>query len=676
MERARGTGFSGGLAAASAAWLALGSAHVLLSLAAPRGVLQDPLLPPGARLALVCTELAAQAAAVAAAGALFALLGRLKARHAATAGRCLLASALLLGLAASWATFWLSGRFLDVEGAKYCAANLGQLYRYAVQMHPFLIHAGPPLLVALAVAACAFLPRGLERLPRPLLRAVAGFGAALAGFTAVLAIWGGAAFRDAEAKVTDPATGIVFTPRELYRLRREQGAGPLAAQLLGRRGRGEEGLPAVGSPGVVRRPVRSMEEYLSGIDRARANRWNVVVILVDSLRADQLLGGGCPRDVMPAVNALACESRVFPDCYTQASHTDYAAPSVFSSHYPLRARDVYRYPKSPSYPRVMIYDVLKGLGYRTAAFSSQNEEWGQMARYLQTGGLDLFFHPGASGGSSLAGTIDDRVTVSEALAWIDGGGDRPFFVSLNLQSPHVPYEIPADFPRRFGPREIDFAISAGAFPREKAGVVRDIYADSLAYADSQVGRLLGHLRARGHWDRTVVVVSGDHGESFYEHGSAAHANGLYEEVVRVPLVVRAPGLAPGRDPRPAQLIDVPPSICRLLGIPPHPAFQGADLFGPDFPAGRGRFLISDTPWMTQTAVVRSGFKLIHDPQLGRCVLYDLAGDPAEKADVSASRPEVVRELAARLASWRRAQLEYYENPLRHALEYPPVPEDP
>jgi arylsulfatase A-like enzyme len=675
MENARGFGVSGGLALASAAWVAFAVIHLALSFLAPRGILQDPLLPAGARWALFSMELVAQAGAVAVAGALFALLGLLKKRWLAVLGRGVLAAALLLGLAASWAAFWLSAQFLDGEGLGFCAANLGQLYLLAARMHPILVHGGPLLLAAAAAASCIFLPRLFERLPFRARIGLATGGILLAGLSALAASKGGAAFREDETKVADPATGVIYAPRELYRLRREQGAGPLVhagARLFGRGGGDEAGLPPAASPDLILKPIRPMEEYLASIDRAKANRWNVVVILVDSLRADQLRDYGCPRDVMPAVNALARESRAFPDCYTQAGHTDYAVPGIFSSHYPLRARDVYRHPRSPTWPRVMIWDILKGLGYRTAFFSSQNEEWGQAAGYLRTGGLDRYSYPGASSGTQLAGTVDDRVTVSEALSWIDEPGDAPFFLALFLQSAHVPYEIPADFPRRFGPREIGFTISAGHFPREKAEAVKDIYADSLAYADTQVERLLGRLRSGELWGRTVVAVSGDHGESFYEHGSAAHANGLYEETMRVPLVMRAPGLEPGRDPRPAQLIDLAPSLLRLLGIPPHPGFQGMDLFESGFPADRSRFLVSDTPWMTQSAVVRSGFKLVHDPRLGRGVLYDLLKDPEEKAEITADRPALAEELAGRLAEWRRAQLEYYGNPLRHGLEYPPV----
>jgi arylsulfatase A-like enzyme len=300
--------------------------------------------------------------------------------------------------------------------------------------------------------------------------------------------------------------------------------------------------------------------------------------------------------------------------------------------------------------------------------------------YLQTGGLDVVFHSRTAGVAeqstkdrpAFAGALDDSVTIGEALKWIDAGAGAPFFLYLNLQNSHLPYEVPPDFPRRFSPKELDFKISIGWFPKEKADVVKNVYADSLAYVDAQLDRLFRRLKERGEWDRTVVVVSGDHGEAFYEHGSAAHANGVHEEVLRVPLVVRAPGLEPGRDGRPAQLLDVAPGVFQLLGLAAHPSFQGESLFAPEPRADRVRYVISDTPWSTQLGVIRSGFKLIWNGDTAGTVLYDLNRDPAEKTDASGRHPEIAADLKSRLAAWRRVQLDYYENPLRQGCEYPPV----
>src|SRR5204862_7920902 len=127
------------------------------------------------------------------------------------------------------------------------------------------------------------------------------------------------------------------------------------------------------------------------------------------------------------------------------------------------------------------------------------------------------------------------------------------------------------------------------------------------------------LKERGQWDRTLVVVTGDHGDAFYEHGTSAHANGVYDEAIRVPLVIRAPGMTAGRDERPAQLLDIAPGVFHPLGLPSHPSLQGEDPFAPEFRKDRTRFVISDTAWKTQIGVLRSGFKMIRDGDTGDAI---------------------------------------------------------
>jgi len=672
----------------AAAWLALSAVHLILQAAAPRSVLSDPLLPFWARAALLATECALIATALVPAGLLLRALRAAERRcsprwsWAFAALRCLGAALLLLLLAASWGVFWLSGQYLDSGGLRFAWGNLGSVLAYASQVHPVLLYGMPGLLLAAAVLACEGVPRWAARLSDRAHAATVAGAAALLLLTIATAAAGEVGHRWATEKITDPATGAIYSRDDLYRFRRNRNAGPLA-HSVSLTLESKDPLDWNASdpePRVIRRPQVPMEQYLATVDRARLNHWNVVVVLVDSLRVDQLRATGGAREVMPAVEALARGGTVFPDCITQASHTDYAAPAVFSSHYPLRSRDVYRYPKDPPYPRVMIYDLLKALGWRTALFSSQNEDWGQMLNYMQTGGLDVCFHSKSRGVSeeatterpAFAGSLDDAVTVSESMKWIERESDAPFFLYLNLQNSHLPYDVPKDFRRRFAPADVDVKISIGWFPKEKVDVVKDVYADSLAYVDAQLERLFARLRERGLWDRTVVVVTGDHGEAFYEHGSAAHANGVYQEVIQVPLVVHVPGRAPVRDERPAELLDVAPGLLHVLGLPPHPGFQGEDLFAPEFRRDRARFSICDTPWRTQIGVLRSGFKMIRESVTGTTVLYDLAKDPGEKSEAAGRHPEQARELHALITAWRRAQLEYYGNPLRQAREYPPV----
>ncbi|MCZ6465175.1 MAG: sulfatase-like hydrolase/transferase, partial [Proteobacteria bacterium] len=360
-----------------------------------------------------------------------------------------------------------------------------------------------------------------------------------------------------------------------------------------------------------------------------------------------------------------------------------------SSHYPLRSEQTHVYPEDPPYPRVMIYDVLKSVGYRTSIFSSQNEHWGKMINYLDTGGLDRLMHAETWDGPTYvaetdtgfaawvantqhAGSVDDRFTVGEAIKWIGEDPEHPFFLYMNLQNSHFPYVVPDDFERPFGPDTVDFRMTFNRYPQDKVPVVKALYADSLHYIDQQLARLFAALDEWELSDRTVIIVSGDTGQAFYEHDFASHGNALYDEVMRVPLVIAVPGMAPSRHDQLAQHLDVPPTLAGLLAIPLHPAWQGLDLFAPEFPSVRDVFLVVQTPIAHQYAIVRDGHKLIYDAKLDRSYLYDLESDPGEHMDVSSGKPELARELSDRLHTWRHLQLDYYANPLAQQGWYPPI----
>jgi arylsulfatase A-like enzyme len=415
-----------------------------------------------------------------------------------------------------------------------------------------------------------------------------------------------------------------------------------------------------------------------------------VVLLVESLRPDVLRTTGGAYDVMPALDSLARDSRRYTHAYAESSHSDYADVCPMSSHYPLRSREHHYYPEHPVYPRVLVYDVLKALGYRTAIVSSQNEQWGGMYNYLDTGSLDLFFHAETFHSTVIdpedtvfskwakdyghSGKVDDRNTIDEAIRFI-GQSEKPFFMYLNLQNSHFPYRTPDDFPKRFSPHVIDFPYTFGKFPIEKLEVVKNRYRNSLSYMDAQIGRLIEFLRKTRRLDRTVLVVTGDNGEAFYEHGGAAHAGPLFEEAVRVPLIVHAPGVSPGDDSRLAQHIDIPPTVLGLLGIPQHPSFQGIDLVHAPEDRLRSAYLLVQTAITSQIALVRDGWKLVADFTYRRYYLYDLVHDPGEKKDLADADPARVAAMAGRLHAFQKAQLDYYADEGRMRSTYPPVLSD-
>ena len=668
-----------------------GAVELVLSTVVSDTALRNGQLPIAARISLAAYSLAALMAAVGAVGGLLWLLSRLRRaithpaiRWTVSGLQALLVFLAVLLYGSSWALFWNTGVFFDRQALAFLALNGLQIYHWVY----------PPLAIFVLFAAVVgsavmgwWVPRWIAgRRPAVQRRLVVAAAGAL-GICVVAAIAGQATYASATAQIDEPKSD--------YAVSRDDHAGPVAHAVadIGRNSTTEvHWVASTGNTNVIRPSIISMNQYLAGVPQSAIKRWNVVMVQVESLRSDQLRVYGGTRDVMPTIDALARESRVFTNAYIQASHSNYADLVPLSSQYPLRSPQMYEYPPNPTYPRVLIYDVLKAVGYKTAIFSSQNERWGGMINFHRPSSLDRFFDAGTFTGPTYApygdtgfaewvketngaGSVDDRYTVDEAIKWIDSVAGQPFFVHMNLQSSHLPYVVPEDFPRRFSPRKIDFAIMWGKFPIEKIDIVKGRYADSLYYEDTQIARLFQHLKDHGQWDNTVLVIGGDNGEAFYEHGFSAHASSLFNEVVKVPMIVRAPGLEPAVDTRPAMFLDVPPSVLQLLGLPPHPGFQGMSLFEAQTRPDRNLYTIVQTPSAFQSAIIRSGFKLLFSEWDGRYYLWDQVNDPAEKRNLASARPDVVQDLDRRLKLWRQEQLAYYADVSRQSREYPPVVKD-
>ncbi len=665
---------------------------ILCSATFPEGLLRDPLLPSWVKVTLTGTEAVSLGILVAVSFAVSAGLRRWAGSVRSAAARVgieglrLFAAATgMLLLAGSWAVFWAVGRFVDAAGAGFLTANFGQLWGFARQWNPWLLAVVPLLAVASGVAAARKLPRFVAGWP------VRGRGATvrIAGtfivLSVALSIAGEIAQRFAVSSVDEAITGVSYPIGNIYRVRRDQRAGPVTCLLRSLLPEGSSpevpGPPASDRVRVERPLIQSPEEYRSTVDSSRRRPWNVVIVVVDSVRADCVGAYGHRPSITPTLDALAAQSVIYTDCYTPASHTSLAALCPLTGQYPLRGVGFWQYPERPTYPRTLIYDVLHGLGYRTGLFSSQNEHWSHMSRHLVVPGLDRFSHaptaeglvdPGPVNAADDVGIstnlVDDRVTIDRAAAWI-GEAPGPFCLSINLQAPHFPYALPASAQKNPGRKPP--AMSFINLPRERLAEIREMYEDCVSYADAQIGRLIDRIKALGEWDRTVFVVTADHGQAWYEHGFPTHGSRLYDEVMKVPLIVRAPGREARADGRPAILIDIPPTVFELLGLPPHGGFQGESLLEPSPRSDRSRYLLCVTTLSRQVAIVRDGFKLIRDQEYGLDILYHLKSDPAERRDVRSEYPSVARELGWRLDSWVQEQLAYYGDRERHSREFPP-----
>ena len=346
---------------------------------------------------------------------------------------------------------------------------------------------------------------------------------------------------------------------------------------------------------------------------------DLLLVTIDALRADHVGHLGYSRPVTPELDALASEGASFEAAYTATPHTSYAVTSLMTGKYmrPLLRQGVGR--DSETWAAAM-----RRYGYHTAAFYPpaiffiDPELFGPFA----DSGLGFEYRK-VQFSAAAARAEELRAFLS------DLPDDRPLFVWVHLFEPHEPYEAHADHP--FGDRAIDR------------------YDSEVAAADRGLGEVVRVMRAaRPH---TVVVVSSDHGEEFGDHGGRYHGTTVYEEQVRVPLVLNAPGLIhPKRVRQPVGLVDVLPTVLRGLRIPVSPRIRGRDL-GPLLTGeeqGEG-FAFAETD--EHTLLARGPLRLVCARRIGACRLYDVLTDPGEIEDVSAAHVQALAEMKRQLTGF-------------------------
>jgi arylsulfatase A-like enzyme len=406
--------------------------------------------------------------------------------------------------------------------------------------------------------------------------------------------------------------------------------------------------PARGAPWIA---VGSPRVY-AGTSPRRVLVW----ISIDTLRADHLGAYGHGRPTSPVFDRLAASGTLFDHAVAPASWTLPSLASQFGSRYPVFHRAVdessRRDARGPTVFEVLAREGFTVLGATANEFVSHH--------FGLADGFDALWFTG--------GRADElNALVREGLGdW--GGGDLALFV--HYMDPHYHYDPPAPYDSAFlpgararvGTRELE---EIGASDVES---VRALYDGEVAYTDAQVGALLEMLRERTLLDRAVVVFSADHGEEFLDHGGWKHGRTLYEEMLRVPLVVRVPGVPPRRIAQVVSLVDVAPTILDAFGIAAPAAFQGRSLL----PLARGG-RSTDVPVYAETehyradghrVAVRHGtLKYVAAAERGGGdvavlseELYDLAGDPGELQPLARSAArDRMRQYAIGLLSRGRAE---------------------
>jgi arylsulfatase A-like enzyme/Flp pilus assembly protein TadD len=350
---------------------------------------------------------------------------------------------------------------------------------------------------------------------------------------------------------------------------------------------------------------------------------NVILITLDTVRADRMGFLGSKKGLTPNLDALAGQGIVFEHAYSQAPITPASHATILTGTYP-QFHGVRNFGDrlAPSVP--FLPDVLHSLGYHTGAFVGSiilDPKNGFASGFER--GFDLYdagFHRERAG-ENREGSMQRRgeVTLAHVLEWLGRNSQRPFFLWFHLWDAHDPYNPPEPFRSRF--------------PKAP-------YDGGIAYVDATVGKLLGYLRKQGMYDGALIAVAADHGEALGDHGELTHSIFLYDATIHVPLVLKLPGnrSAGQRVAANASLVDLVPTLLEVVQVPQPSGEQGRSLLsliGRANPADLPAFSVGDHSersfgW-SQLLAVRSGHELyIRAPQPE---LYDLAADPGAQQNL-------------------------------------------
>ncbi len=426
---------------------------------------------------------------------------------------------------------------------------------------------------------------------------------------------------------------------------------------------------------------------------ADEDRPNVLLVVIDTLRADHLSCYGYGRETSPNIDRLAREGVLYEQAISAASWTFPAHASLFTGLYP-RDHGATSNSKTLEASFDTLAELLEGAGYDTAGFS--NNVW-----FLESGGLQQGFEAFLEMWhrqvvQERGVTFDDPAydmgaaeTTDEIFAWLDGRSDEaPFFVFVNYFEPHLPYRPPQPFDEKFlpettGPRDIK-RLRSFYSPREYAymldipwagledgdlEILTALYDGEIAYVDSIIGRVVDGLRSRRLLDDTVLVITSDHGEHLGEHHMLDHKLSLYEPLLRVPLILWNPQRIPAgtRIKTQVQAHDVFGTVLGFGGVR-HPA-AALPLADAD---ERVTFAELAYPRIFLDAIDRElpgtgtrarrfarSLKAVRGPRYkliegsdGRVELYDLSVDPGETQDLADELPEVVTEMKKDLEAFK------------------------
>jgi arylsulfatase A-like enzyme len=396
---------------------------------------------------------------------------------------------------------------------------------------------------------------------------------------------------------------------------------------------------------------------------------NVLLLTIDTLRADHLSCYGYDRPTRPAIDQLAAQGVLFRTPIVQRGGTWPSLTSILTSMYP-HTHGIRKNGEQLDASKKILAELLRDEGYATAAFltnmtSAPNRGFDEKPRFPEK--------------------PRDAKATEAAIRWLEENRNRRFFVWLHLMGPHEPYAPSGRFARMFetgyrgrlnGKRGTLERIQRRKRPLsepELAHIV-SLYDGDVAEVDQKIGAVVSSLDRLGLADRTLVVFTSDHGEELYEHNRYFfHSYSIYESVLRVPLVMRLPGTLPqgATVVAPVESIDIAPTILDLLGIPLPDDFEGESLAGRILGQPSGAEAVAFSELGPEIFSIRTErWHYIYNPlelrapttrdrakrakpvfEIAREELYDALNDPRETTNLVHEHPELAAQLRQRLRAW-------------------------
>jgi choline-sulfatase len=388
---------------------------------------------------------------------------------------------------------------------------------------------------------------------------------------------------------------------------------------------------------------------------------SIILITLDTTRADRMGFLGSKRGLTPHLDALAQESAVFTHAYSQVPLTTPSHATILTGTYP-QFHGLLDFPMGLAKDVPYGPEILQSQGYHTGAFV------GSMALAPKTiapgfdRGFDHYdadFHPEAAVGKKFFHKKDRNHTIERsgdevmalALAWLKQQPKGPFFLWVHLYDAHAPYEPPQPYATRYASQPYDGGV---------------------AYEDAVVGKFIKELKARKLYNGAVIAVTADHGESLGAHGENTHGIFLYDETIHVPLLVKLPGGAGRRIENRVELVDVMPTLLGAVGMAAPAAMQGESMLGLIKADDAAKGAWRDRPAYAQADYSRLsfGWSALQSWRTGKYLyiqaprreLYDQTVDPKAGRNLAAATPAVADTLATKMEGFRDKTTIHRETP--------------